>query len=988
MKLPIFISLGERESREILFKSLTFLILFLFWFSSPTPYLKILLSFLLLFLLPGFFVLRFINTTQMTEVILFSIIFGFIIQILLAYILSLLKFSFLDLSLFVLSFLLWIFSPTIPSLKPSDKKPLFLLSLIFLFHLIMYLYPSSETVRNAWRDVGFLPVGDDSKHHLLIVKSILNERKIPTSYYLYPNIPLVYPAGYHVIISILYYFSSFDLLKLMFFFPLFSLLLLTLSSFTLASRIFDKQTGYVSSLLIPSIPQTMIMVTYGNSPQLLSLSFLFASLTLLFHKGAKGYLLPIIFSSNFYLSPYSFFISIVTIFLFLLINRRFLNLAIFLITTSVFFIPFYLFLYTSFSNSVINPFQNIPKYELINLWYFNLPERVNIEDIILFLRPLNESIIAIGLLAFFLIKERRTLYFFIFFFLSIIILLFVRRAPTLFSGLTLGLENVLFSLSDTRALFLIFYPFSLLFSSLLSKLKLKRIFIILFLTLLLLPIHLERENIKLDYQLLTLGDWEYIKFVNETIPRDTTIYNDYYRGTITNSLSAFIERKVSYPFIFYPFIEIDGKILDFDGRREIVRIIPNSELALNILKKENATYLTFSTGFNLTSSFGFSVPTFNPNTFKQCYEKVYGNYSNWIFKINYNCTPFMYLPLFITCKDICLLPESLKIELPTIIEQFRIFLITKVQPSNIFYPIGFTEVFQNEEKIASWPMIKMNRKFLFIAELDPKEKIELKFKGERPYIKDLMIVAEINGTNISLAKNVYSAFFNNKDILIFNPNQQKIKLVMVYNDTNGNAYFNLLNFSSKNWISVGEIERKQTYKPLKSEVELSPEKFALISIASFDSPLEILHLKILPLSSIFLDAEVSWVGEKLVKIEELDLFNLHSLSSNIHLRGSWIVKNDKVVLPPNRKDCQVLLSRLPPLFTLKITYLDKGKNEININYWDNVFKEWKTLFAFNTTDSKKVKEVSIPLYSPKEGAILNFYSWEEEFEILNITIES
>jgi len=74
------------------------------------------------------------------------------------------------------------------------------------------------------------------------------------------------------------------------------------------------------------------------------------------------------------------------------------------------------------------------------------------------------------------------------------------------------------------------------------------------------------------------------------------------------------------------------------------------------------------------------------------------------------------------------------------------------------------------------------------------------------------------------------------------------------------------------------------------------------------------------------------------------------------------------------KDFQLLLSLVPSLFTLKITYLDEVKNG-------------KLFLSLTQLIAKKVKEVSIPLYSPKEGAILNFYSWEEEFEILNITIE-
>jgi hypothetical protein len=388
----------------------------------------------------------------------------------------------------------------------------------------------------------------------------------------------------------------------------------------------------------------------------------------------------------------------------------------------------------------------------------------------------------------------------------------------------------------------------------------------------------------------------------------------------------------------------------------------------------------------LESVFGFSLPLFNPNSFKQCYEKVYGNYSNWIFKINYNCTPFTYLPLFITCQNGCQLPSQLEVELPDIVKQFRLFLLTKVHSSNIAYTIGFTEILQNDKRIATWPMIKMDREFLFVTELNGEKNVFLKFEGEKPYIKDLMLVAEINGTNISLARDVFGVFYDDRNILVFNPSYKRIKLVLIYNDTEGDVYFNLFNFSSKSWKTIGSIERNRTYKFLNGEIELPTEKLLFISIVSFKSPFEILQLKILLSEYIFLDAETSWIEKRIVKIEELNLSDFYNFSSNVYLRGNWIIEKDKVTLPVGTSNSQILLFKLPEVFKLKITYLDKGENEININYWDDTHKEWRTLFVFNTTNSNTTKEIYIPFYSLKKGAILNLYSWKKDFEIISMTI--
>jgi len=970
----------EKNSGKLFMRVFLFFSTLLLWWISGFIF-KLVLAFILLFLFPGFFVLRFLKTKDWVEALLFSILFGFTFQILLAYTLSLFDFHFLSPFLFLSSFILWIVSPNLPPFIKSDKKKLYLLSLIVLFHLVLYLYPSSQVVRDAWRDVGFLPVGDDSKHHLLIVKSILKEGKVPTSYYLYPEIPLTYPVGYHVIISILHYFSSFDLLKLMFFFPLFSLFLLVLASFILASRIFDKQTGYISSLLIPSIPQTIIMVTYGNSPQLLSLSFLFASLSLLFNKESKSYLIPIFFSSTFYLSPYSLFIGAITISLFMLVSKRFNGFIIFIIISILSFLPLYSLIHSSFSNNISNPFRNTSKDYLVNLWQYSLPERINIDDFILFLRPFNEVIIALGILCLLSLRKRILLSFFIPFIFSSFIFLLIRRMPIFLNGLTLGFENILFSLSDTRILFLIFYPLAFLSSFFLSKLKIRKLFIIIFLFLLLFPIHLERGKLNLDYRALTLGDWEYIKFVNETIPKDAILYNDYYRGAVSNSLPSYVERRISYPFLmYYP-------ILDFDGEREIIRNIPDSTIALDILRKENASYLTFSTGFNLESTFGFSVPSFNPNNFKVCYERIYGNYSNWIFRINYNCSPFIYLPVFHECKKWCELPSQINITLPEFLRNFRLLLIAKVLPTNIGYSIGFTKVLQNEKEIATWSMIKIEKEFLFVAELNPKESLNIKFEGEKPLVKNLMIVAEVNGSEISLAKDVWAALLNNKDIIVFNPNFSKIKLTIEYNNTRGNLYFNVFNYSILTWITIGSIERNGSYTIVKKEIELLRDKYLFLSIASHDYPLEIRNIKIVPSEPIFIDADTSWIGTRIVNAEDLNLSSFFSVSQNIYLRGNWVYDEKKIILPPKTLDCQVILYNISKNFYLKITYEDADNSEININYWNNLVGKWETAFVFNTNGMKKTKELVIPFFTYKKGAILNLYSHQKELRIINMNVE-
>jgi hypothetical protein len=321
------------------------------------------------------------------------------------------------------------------------------------------------------------------------------------------------------------------------------------------------------------------------------------------------------------------------------------------------------------------------------------------------------------------------------------------------------------------------------------------------------------------------------------------------------------------------------------------------------------------------------------------------------------------------------------------LRNFRLLLLANVLPTNISYSIGFTKIFQNEKEIALWPMIKIEREFLFLAEINPKESLNLKFEGEKPLVKNLMIVAEINGSEISLAKDVWATFLNNKDIIVFNPNFSKIKLTIEYNNTRGNVYFNVFNYSILTWITIGSIERDGSFTLLKKEIELPQDKYLFLSIASHYYPLEFRSIKIIPYENIFIDADISWIGTRIVNVEDLTLSSFFSISQNIYLRGNWEFDKKKIILPPKTLDCQVILYNISKNFYLKITYEDSDDTEININYWNNLARKWETAFVFNTNGMKKTKELVIPFYTIRKGAILNLYSHQKELRIINMTIE-
>jgi hypothetical protein len=359
-----------------------------------------------------------------------------------------------------------------------------------------------------------------------------------------------------------------------------------------------------------------------------------------------------------------------------------------------------------------------------------------------------------------------------------------------------------------------------------------------------------------------------------------------------------------------------------------------------------------------------------------------------VFKINYNCSPFVYLPIYSTCEEWCELPFTLNITPPEFFKNFRLLLLAKIYPTNIAYTIGFTEVFQNEKKIALIPMMKSNKNFLFTTELNPKESLNLKFEGEKPLVKNLMIAAEINGSEISLAKDVWAVFLNNKDIIVFNSNSSKIKLMVAYNNTKGNVYFNVFNYSISTWITIGSIERNGSFTLLKKEIELPQDKYLFLSIASHEFPFEINNIRVIPATYTFLDAESSWIGPKIVRAEELNFSNLFSPSPNVYLRGNWKFENGKIILPPKTFDCQIILSNVSQNFYLKITYEDKDETEINVNYWDDISKKWRTAFVFNTNGMRRRRELVVPFFTFRNDAILNLYSHQEELKIVNLTIET
>ncbi|MEM5831449.1 MAG: hypothetical protein QXO40_04560 [Candidatus Aenigmatarchaeota archaeon] len=850
--------------------------------------------------------------------------------------------------------------------------------------------------------MGYFPPGDDSKHHIMLIKGILTEKKIPTYYYLYPEIKIYYPQGYHSIIANIFFISNYNLFKTIFFFGVFFYCLTAFSFYYCGKIIFNERVGLISSVLSLTNLMLLKFLTHGMYPNLLGIVLqpIFFAIFFLYVKGKSNVILPAILgASSFLINPYVAFVPFFTIIAFYKKSPFLIFLTFLLISPFLFF---YLKEYKQVDIILKGEISKIlPLFTLMeNVQYFIY----NFLNIFIY-----TPLLVFTLLSFLYLKSKIVRKLFLIWLVSPIILIVFVLFSIYMPPVTKMFPNILL-FEDFRMLLHISIPATLLASFSLNFLNKKlKTLIPTIIILLILPscMKIIRPN-ELKYQSFTYGDLLFIEWINKNIQNDSIIFNDHFKGTSSTWIPPLTGIKVSSPFLGLPTFNYP-----FFQNFITIRTIPDSKEGMEILNKFNATYITFSTFFSI-NQYGYLFPKFDLKKFKEpCYTQLYGSNDNFLFKINYEkCSGENYFkvythnfqnlvvnnfPLYYNLSGIKINPALKQVIEPYLFVNFdsesigdvmvkygfedKTDFVEEIIPKrsiskNVFQPVKLPKYFLNEIDPVVWFLgeIKLNNVTL-VLRLDEVFKVNDILIFPKPEVRKDRIL-------INITQPV--------DIILKDFTRHK-KLVIVYNDTKGNVD---LNFYDNYWKNFYILYRNGTNEIKTVEIPLNiTAKLFSISIVPHETDFEIFDVYLKEdykiVKTILTDPIFIYLNGTKVRINTLeDIYkipNLEKMSDNLYLQGDWQKTNEGKKLIKGNLNSKILLFNVSEGI-LKIKYIDRGNGNVDFNFYDSLKDKWREFYVLERNDSLKIIEIEFHIKLLQTNfLVLGVYSHGDDFIIKEVT---
>jgi hypothetical protein len=623
-----------------------------------TPTIGVLSASVLLFVIPGLCVAsHLLNEKEWDwfEVAIVSLIVGFCIQPTLGYALSIIKVRFLEPNFLLITSLIFLVLTRRPKFNPpKNTKAIILLIFMFFLNFIIFVTPTYEIGRTAIQEVGPFPTGDDSKFHILMINEILSNDMIPQNIELYPEaLRIRYPMGYSLIISEILSLTKVNAFHLMFFFAPFLASLFSLSCYVFGKKMLDERVGLIYAVLSFTVLPILKFVTFGMYPNLLAVVIQPVSVLFIYYfvnekrVRMSSILAPLLLVGLLEINLYPFLINSMIAFSLLFWHRK--RITLFIIFSLLLAMPYLTVLFGSVYFSSSSSLCLIPD----DLQKLSLMHSVSPEKIEYFFYSNQHLLINVGLASLailgvsYLTKLKRTIFIA---WVVVIFLIIAKRYIPIFSAnnyIWYFFDSFWFWLEDQRLFYHLWVPIVFLASIFIDKMAKTKLAVFLVLLIFIIPaiaIKIHRPN-ELRYQSFTQGDYEYVHWVDENLPKDSVIYNDGFVGTSTTWLPPLADTKVMFPFLSSD-VELSALRSSYIENMKLVRQVPDSQQAMNILWSENASHVTFSTFFKQYDWFGRELPAFNMNRFVgPCYTRLYGAHENWVFKINYDCETDSYINL-------------------------------------------------------------------------------------------------------------------------------------------------------------------------------------------------------------------------------------------------------------------------------------------------------------------------------------------------------
>lgn len=886
------------DVRTMIIKISLYIVLILLLY---VPMMSVFSASVLLFVIPGLCVAsHLLNEKEWDwfEVAIVSVIVGFCIQPILGYALSIVKVRFLEPNFLLITSLIFLVLTKRPKFK-FPKNVVVPTSLIAMFFLnfIIFATPTYDIGRIAMEEVGPFPTGDDSKLHTLLIDEILSNEMIPQKLRLYPKIQRVrYSMGYHLIISEILSLTKMNMFHLMFFFAPFLASLFSLSCYVLGKKMFSERVGLICAVLSFAILPILKFVTFGMYPNLLGVVIQPVSILFIYYfvkqKGIGGpsILAPLLLVGLLEINLYPFLINSMIALTLALWHRK--RVTMFITLSVLIALPYLIVLFGpvhfSSSSSLCLTFEDLQK--------LGLKHSVFSEKIEYFFYSNQHLLMNIGLASLamigvsYLTKLERKIFIA---WIVVIFLIIAKRyipIPSVNNYIWYFFNSFWFWLEDQRLFYHLWVPIVFLASVFIDKMGTSKVIVTLILLIFIIPalaIKMYRPS-ELRYQSFTKGDYEYVYWVDENVSKDSLIYNDGFGGTATSWIPPLTNTKVVFPFL-----SSDLGLATLGGSyredMKIIRQVPDSPQAMDILKRYNATHVTFSTFFRQYDWFGRELPEFNLDRFVgPCYTRLYGAHENWVFKINHDCDPDGYINLM----KFNLVVENFIINNGTDVR--RIGPIKNETGATINHLFDQNLLFDLDRVLVEPGVVRDSQVFLFVY-----------------YTAD-----KIGNSTASIVYGI--------------------------EDKHSFLQYDIFQFKScSDVVSVVEV----------------PPDFVLEK-----------------------DPVVWFKGEPLsVKkvVVAIRMPNTKKISDKVYLQGAWRSGEESLIIDAGSLDSRILLQVDEP-GNLTIEYVDAGKGNVDLNYYDET---WKPFDVIRRSDSGVIKSIKLNMDSKIQLFGINVYPHGEDFEI-------
>lgn len=654
-----------------------------------------------------------------------------------------------------------------------------------------------------------LAPGEDANGHLMVVTMILEEKSVPSTYTLYPELSLSYHMGFHVIVSEIEYTTGVGTL-LSVIGSLFGVFMI-FSSCLCVKSFYTEKAGLISGIL----------VGFGVLPPLYYLSYgAYASIVLFVVQPLVIFLL---YSKDFSDVPLLSLVLAAGV----MSHSSFLLFWIPLLT----FLEKYRILIPSFVLSLVLSVPHLVRVQssyslqevvqLYHLWY--VPEIFRVQMVA---ERISVLIFVCGILGFIFLKRRE----FIFFLVWVLSLLFL--ALTSLVDVEFPFWFVLFA---NRLVDCMVIPLTFLASIFVSEIGKKKWYLLLLLIVLPLSPHFYSIPRSSNGPLFPTdspefaADQEGIAWLLQNTDESVTILNDWWTGTGSSWITSLGERRLIFPFLYVHDHFLD--ILDIPEKSRDtlwVSLAPDSEESHRLLTTWGVDYIFLSSYVEdrvkwRRDSWNVAQMMESPN-----YELVFKKENTYIFKVKKE--EWMYTHLF------SLAPvefETNRLKDPHLHESFPINKLIRITYHDSF--TGMIQFWSDRGLIAEIPLLNTGEPVTVLLPFGSS----LHIKSPQPLpIVHADIVSDFSGYtlgDIGLSPHwtlgEYITLHDQGYIYIFGGKT----LTLVYKDTfSGNVDINVL--IDGTWAPLKIIER--TGDGLTKEVTLTfPEYHVLvIGIKVYGSP--------------------------------------------------------------------------------------------------------------------------------------------------------